>query len=269
MARPRGKKTWMLWLGSLIAVSGISAYIANPEAAKTKMRAARTRARAVTAAYKVAVRRAPKPRPAPSAAAPEAPVEPDLRDSVAALAVGAPAGRLPAAAIPGKFPAPKRTAARKRVKPRRKIRPVRRRLSPTNEEDFLKLFQVSAPTRLSKDKTFLVEGEIFDIQSGKLLRETALYFTDPKSRKAFRATTDARGEYAIRLPRNIDGYRLAIFKTGYRYQYLRDWSPSMRDSSAAIRRQVAAELLALRFEGLMVFHRPREDQLIDFALISR
>ncbi|PIP83771.1 MAG: hypothetical protein CO113_07840 [Elusimicrobia bacterium CG_4_9_14_3_um_filter_62_55] len=258
MERERGSKVWMLWLGSLIAVSGGSAYLANPQAAKRQYRAAK-------AAYHAAV----KPAPAASQE-PEA----DLRDSVSALptasAVGAPAARLPSRPPTLSFPTPKRVPVRKPV---RRVKSestgVSRPVFPETEEEFLRLYQVAAPRKLATHKSFAVSGEVFDLDSGAYLEGASLYFRDPKTGESFLVKTNDWGEYSLRLPVNIDGYRLSVFKKGYRHQYLRDWSPSMKEADPSIRKQVAAELLALRFEGLLVFYSPREDQVLDFALIPR
>lgn len=242
-------KIGVLWLGSLIAVSGVSAYLANPNAA-------RTRAAAAQAAYKAAL----NPEPVVFVQPGE-----QLRDSVGAIAAVAPAAKIISTPPSARFPKPRRRLKRRAKAKKKKVRPA----SAANEEDFLKLYHVAKPHNLEKGKTFLVEGTAFDLESGAYVEKASLYFRDARSKKVFLVKSNDWGEYSIRLPRNIDGYRLSIYREGYRPQYLRDWSPSMKDADADIRKQVADELLNFRFEGLMVFHRAREDQLLDFALIAR
>ncbi len=256
MEHKRPKKLWPIWLGSLIAVSAFSAYMANPKAANVRLGAAK-------AAYKAAVK-------SPAAAEPALEPAQDLRDSVAALSIAAPPARVLARPMPKKFPKPIRIPKRRAVPKKKPASRVKKRpASPQSEDAFLKLYHVVPLQKLAKRKTFLVEGTAFDLDSGAYVEGASFYFTDALTKKAFLIKTNDWGEYSIRLPRNDAGYRLAIYHDAYRPQYLRDWTPSMKDANPDIRKQVAAELLALRFEGMMVFHRAREDQLLDFALIAR
>lgn len=114
-----------------------------------------------------------------------------------------------------------------------------------------------------------LRGQVFDLLSLKPVPGAALTFTDTFSGAAYRVQSDARGAYAVEVPKGQGtAYQVSVRRRGFKTDYLEDSEPTFLSRGPAARREAAREM-----ERSAVLHVPlsppleADEAAFNFALV--
>lgn len=126
-----------------------------------------------------------------------------------------------------------------------------------------------APKPAGKAVRWTLRGQVFDLLSLKPVAGAALTFTDTFSGESYRAQSDARGAYAVEVPKGSGAaYQVLVRRRGFKADYLEDSEPSFLTRAPAARREAAREM-----ERSAVLHVPlspppeADEAAFNFALV--
>lgn len=127
----------------------------------------------------------------------------------------------------------------------------------------------SAAKPMGNSTRWTLRGQVFDLLSLKPVPGAALTFTDTFSGAVYRGQSDARGAYAVAVPKGEGtAYQVSVRRRGFKPDYLEDSEPTFLTRGPAARRESAREM-----ERSAVLHVPlsppleADEAAFNFALV--